>query len=148
MSTASRAARSVRFFAYYLFAIGGALLGAPNAVLPLLAIAPTREPWIRIVGFLAGVLGYYYLVLLRSGHAESLRATIPPRLTAAGVFIGLFVFGLGPAALVAFALIDLLGAVWTVWALRRDATAASVAGMSSSVAARGTTEKDSFRAAV
>lgn len=116
-----RTARSVRVFGVYLLAIGILLLAVPDLLLGAFALGTTTEPWIRIVGLLAAVIGWYYLAAVRAGSVVMLRATIPPRCLAVVVFGALVALRMAAPTLLLFALVDLAGALWTAWALRADA---------------------------
>ncbi|MFV3126559.1 hypothetical protein [Niveispirillum sp. KHB5.9] len=114
----SHAARSVRLFALYLGANGLTLLFVPNLLLGLLGLAPTQEPWIRVLGVIVFNLGLYY-----HAGAEGVgfqRITIVTRVIVLASFAGLVLTGLAPGLLVLFGLVDFAGAVWTALAMRRD----------------------------
>ena len=118
-----RATLSLRIWGYYLAAIGGILLGAPNTMLGLVGLPPTDEVWIRVVGMLTWILSYASFQSARTRNLEYMtwsrnaRFSVPFFLAA---FVGLgFV---GPAIL-PFGAIDLAGATWTWWAIRADAAA-------------------------
>lgn len=109
----SRSAVSVFVFALYLFALGAVLVLAPNLLLSLFGIPPTGEVWIRVVGMLALILGYYYQGAARSGATVIFRLSVHGR-SAVLVFFGAFVLlGLAPPALILFAAVDAAGALWT-----------------------------------
>ena len=112
---------SVFVFGIYLLALGATLLVAPNALLGLFRLPATEDVWIRVVGMLVLYLGAYYIVAALAEQRAFMQATVPLR---AGVilFFGAFVFiGLAPPMLILFGVVDLIGAGWTAWALRRQA---------------------------
>jgi hypothetical protein len=119
----SRAAQASFFFGLYVVVLGALLVAAPNVLLTTFAFPPTSEPWIRVLGLVAGVLGTYYVQAGRTENVAFFRMSVPGRV---GVFVGFGVFVLlgwaGPQ-LVLFGGADLAGAVWTAWALRGSATA-------------------------
>lgn len=127
-----RAARSVQLFGLYLLAIGALLLVVPNLLLAAFALGTTTEPWIRVVGLLAAVVGWYYLAAVRTGSDAMLRATIPPRCAAALVFAALVLLRMAAPTLLLFALVDLAGAGWTAWALRADRREGALPGAAGS----------------
>ena len=49
-----------RVFGAYLALSGAGFFLAPGAVLPLVGLAPTSDPWIRLVGLLTVILGMYF----------------------------------------------------------------------------------------
>lgn len=114
----TRAALSVRLFALYLGANGLILLLVPNLLLALLGLAPTEEPWIRILGIIVFNLALYY-------HAGAdgvafQRITVVTRVIVLLGFSGLVLAGLAPGLLILFGLVDFTGAVWTALVMRRD----------------------------
>jgi hypothetical protein len=114
----SPAARSVLVFSIYLDVLGLVLIVAPNLLLSLFRIAETNEVWIRVVGMLVLILGYYYWTAARHELTAMLRATVVGRTAVLVFFVAYAVAGLGPATLVLFGVIDVLGAAWTGAALR------------------------------
>lgn len=112
------AARSITVFGIYLALSGLSFMFLPNIILPLFGFAQTGEVWIRMVGLLALILGFYFLYSVRHADHYFFRATITARLM---FFSGLALFailGWGSPMLVAFGLIDLAGAAWTWLSLR------------------------------
>lgn len=65
---------SLFVFGIYLLATGAFLFVAPDLAFNLLGFPPTGEDWVRVAGLLAGLLGFYF-ILLRE-HAEFARVTI------------------------------------------------------------------------
>ncbi len=98
--------------------LGLVLLLAPNALLAVLGIPPTDEPWIRAGAVFVIALSVHRVV---SGRAEAMpfiRASVPERIGLAAALVVLTgLWGYWSLALVA--LIPLAGAVWTWRALRR-----------------------------
>jgi hypothetical protein len=117
----SKAALSLRVFSAYMLALGLFLVIDPNLLLSFLAIAATREVWIRIVGMLVLILGYYDFMASRAEDVGFFRWSVQARLFAA-VMLGVFVaLGLAPPILILFGLIDAAAAIWTAMSLRRVA---------------------------
>lgn len=117
----SRAARTVFVFALYLFVLGAVLLTIPNAFLGLFGIPPTTDVWVRVVGMLAVLLGYYYSSAARSDLTPFLRWTVHARSSVLVFFLVFAALGLAPPILVVFGVVDALAAGWTALALRADA---------------------------
>lgn len=114
----SRPARTIYVFGVYLALTGLTFLVGPNLALPLLGLPQTSEPWIRVVGILGLALSYFFL---RSARAESrpfFEWTVHVRLFVFASLSGLAILS-GLPSLAAFGVIDLLGAGWTAWALRK-----------------------------
>lgn len=114
----SNAARSVFVFSWYLLALGATLLLVPNLLLGIFGIAATEEVWIRVVGLLAGIIGYYYLQASRYELTAFLRATVWGRMTVLLCFAAFVVAGLAPPILLLFGVVDASGALWTALTLR------------------------------
>jgi len=118
------AARSIYVFGIYLIATGGFLMGAPNTFLSIFGIAPTTEPWIRIVGMLVMVIGMLDLACARTEQTGFFRATVYTRTFAFLTFVAFAVLGIAPPILILFGIIDEAGALWTFTALRKSASPA------------------------
>ena len=114
----SSAARSVYVFGIYLIVIGGILMGSPNTLLSLLGIAPTSEPWIRILGMLVMVIGILDVACARTEQSGFFRTTVYTRTFALICFVVFAATGIAPSILILFGVIDAAGALWTYSALR------------------------------
>jgi hypothetical protein len=120
----NKPSRSILVFGIYLIANALVLVAIPNTLLGLLRLAPTTEPWIRVLGVVVGVLGGYYVSAARQGLTGFFHATVWGRgivLVALAVLVGL---GLAPPILIGFGLVDAAGALWTWVALRSPIGAA------------------------
>jgi len=115
---AARAARSIFAFGIYLVVLGSGLLLAPDPMLALFRQPPTHEPWLRVVGVVALVLGLYYVRAAREGVAAFYRWTLGGRLLAALILFGLLALNMVPRFVFLLAVVDLAGMVWTWRALR------------------------------
>lgn len=124
----SKAAVSLRVFSIYMFVLGLILLLDPNLLLRLFGIAETREIWIRIVGILVLILGYYDFMASRTEDAAFFRWSVHARLFAAALLIIFVVSGLAPAILLLFGLIDGAAAFWTRLSLKQDMSGAKPRG--------------------
>ncbi len=113
----SRAALSVFVFSIYLFILGAVLVIVPNVLLSLFRIPETNEVWVRVVGMLVLILGYYYSTAARNEMTMFLRATAYGRLSVLAFFIAFVVLGFAPSALILFGVIDAAAALWTLSAL-------------------------------
>ena len=114
----SNAARSIYVFGIYLIVIGGILMGSPNTLLSMLGIAPTSEPWIRIMGMLVMVIGMLDVACARTEQTGFFRATVYTRTFALICFVAFAAMGIAPSILILFGAIDAAGALWTYSALR------------------------------
>ncbi|MBW4050698.1 MAG: hypothetical protein HIU85_04430 [Proteobacteria bacterium] len=119
----SRAATSLRVFSLYMFALGLTLILDPNLLLSVFGFPLTREVWIRIVGMLALILGYYDLMASRTESVALFQWSVHVRLLVP-IVLGLFVaLHMAPPILIVFGVIDGAAAVWTAVSLRRDSRA-------------------------
>jgi hypothetical protein len=116
----SKAARSIFVFAVYLWIIGAALVIVPNVLLSLLLVPETHEVWIRVVGMLALILGYYYLTAARAELTALMQATVLGRYSVFAFFVAFVLLGLAPPMLLVFGVVDAAAATWTAVALRQD----------------------------
>jgi hypothetical protein len=109
----SKAARSIYVFSIYLMVMGTLLIFVPNVLLSLLSLPRTDEVWIRIIGMLAFILGFYYYKAAQADVLAFFQWTVPGRLAGFMIFC-LFGFGgLGPPILILFGVVDGLAALWT-----------------------------------
>lgn len=113
------AAISLVAYGIYLLANGLGLLLVPDLALSIIGLPISPDAWIRVVGLLAGEIGFYYVYVGLKGASEIYTATILGRIAAAFVF-GVLVFsGIGPVQLLLFAAVDILSVVWTYLAVRK-----------------------------
>jgi len=117
----SRAAKSLFVFAIYLCGLGLALLLVPNLLLRGFRAPLTHEVWIRIDGMFILCLSFFYLQAARYELTLFIRWTAWARV-AVIFFLSAFVLLVSaPKPLLLFGLVDLLSAIWTLLALKRDA---------------------------
>lgn len=114
----NKARVSILVFGVYTVTVGLALLLVPNVLLSLFAYPTTTEVWIRILGFIVVILGYYYIVAARYEFVRFFRASVYARSSLIVFFAILVLSGMAEPVLVLFGVIDLLGAIWTGLALR------------------------------
>jgi hypothetical protein len=119
----SRSAFSAKVFAIYLFVIGPVLVVAPNFLLGLFRIAPSTEVWIRVVGLIACMLGVYVWVAAKHDDRPFLEASVYTRCVVFLAFLTFALLGLASPMIVLFGVVDLLGGLWTHFALKADARA-------------------------
>lgn len=114
----NKSARSVFSWGIYFVLLGGTLVLVPNVLLKLFGFQPTNEVWIRIVGSLVLALAYYFIQTARRENTDFFQWTVYARAAVAVLFIVFVVLGLAQPMLILFAIIELLGALWTWMALR------------------------------
>lgn len=116
----SKSAKSVLYFSYYLFVVGLELLLIPNFFTKTAQLPETNEPYIRVVGVLALIIGFYYHQAAKNDLTPFLKATLWGRAFYFLSAVGLVVFKIAPPVFIAFGVVDLLGAIWTWQALKSE----------------------------
>ncbi len=111
-------AKTVFGFGLYMLSLCVLLLFAPNLLLELLGFAPTSEVWVRVLGQLVLYLGIYYVLAARWEARRFMAATIPIRMSVIVFFAAFVGAGLVPPMLLVMGIPDLIGALWTLHALR------------------------------
>lgn len=114
----TRAATSIIVFGIYLALSGAILVIAPNTLFALVGIPPSTEIWSRVVGTLTVVLAFYFISSARQEVTPFFRWTIYARVFVFVSFTLYVLFGFAGPVLILFGAVDLLGAIWTGWALR------------------------------
>ncbi len=115
------AANSIKYFGFYAMLTGVGLALAPALVLMPMGIAAPTEIWIRVVGVLALVVGYYYWACGSANLVAFFRASVRGRALFAVLMVLLILVFSAPWQLLIFAAIDLAGAAWTFQGLRKAA---------------------------
>jgi len=116
------AAKTVKFFSYYLFVLAAILIFIPNMMLSVFQIPETSEVWIRVVGVLVLGIAVYYYSMSALDSISFLRLTVWVRLWVFAAFLGLWVAGIGPVQLILFGAVDALAALWTFKFLKHQVT--------------------------
>mgnify|MGYP000953593947 CR=1 FL=1 len=114
------AAKSVYYFGLYLYVVGLSLLIIPNQFLQIAMLPETSEVWIRVVGILALCIAYYYHRSGASNDTAMFRLTVHARIFVFLAFGALVLLKYAGLPLAGFGLIDLLGALWTWSALKKQ----------------------------
>ena len=117
----SQAAKSLFVFGIYLCGLGLILLLVPNLILQLVGVPPTNEVWIRINGMFVLCLSFYYVQAAQNELTRFIRWTVWARVAVIFYFAAFVLLVSAPKALLLFGLIDLLAALWTWLALKKDA---------------------------
>jgi hypothetical protein len=115
----SKTAFSIFIYSFYLYIAGVVLMFTPNLVTNMLELPPSIEIWIRMFGLLTFTVGIYYYQSAKAEQTEFFKATIAGRyfffvMTIVLVFAFKFdniLAGLGVG--------DLIGATWTLWAIKK-----------------------------
>ena len=111
-------AKSVAAFGIYMIIEGAILLLFPNELITFFGLLATEEVWIRVVGWVLIVLGYYYTNAARNDFGPFFTWTIQIRSLQFAVFI-IFVLlqFVGPAILL-FSGIEFLSGIWSLTLLK------------------------------
>jgi len=117
----SSAAKSLFVFGIYLFGLGLTLLLVPNLILQFFGAPATSEVWIRVNGMFVLCLSFYYVQAARNQLTIFIRWTVWARIAVIFYFAAFVLLVSAPKALLLFGLIDLLAALWTWLALKKDA---------------------------
>ena len=121
----SRSAMSVFVFSIYLYILGFVLVVTPDILIRIFSFPEADGLWIRVVGMLVIILGFYYSHAARADFKPFFVWTVIGRTSVLLFFIAFVVAGLAPAALILFGLVDFVAAMWTLFAMRSDAAAQS-----------------------
>ena len=110
----SKAALSMFVFGIYVIVLGVILMVIPNVLLAIFGLPATTEVWIRVMGMLVIIIGYYYI---RASHNEKemisfYRWSVHARSAVIIFFIIFVLFGLVKPILILFGVADLAGAMW------------------------------------
>jgi len=119
-NTMSKSARSVFVFSLYLFVLGIILIVIPNNLLDMFSMPKTNEVWIRVVGMLVLILGFYYFQASRSEIKIFFQWTVYVRIAVLLFFIAFVLLGFAPPILILFGFIDAIAALWTQLSLRSE----------------------------
>ncbi len=120
----SKSAFTLKAFGLYVLAAGVVFTLAPAVMLSSLGLAPAADAWPRIVGLMAIVIGVYYQVAARTEARALIAVSVLTRGGFAVAIAALVGWGLAPAPMLLFGVVDLAGALWTYAMLRSEAQSA------------------------
>jgi hypothetical protein len=116
----SRAAMSMFVFGIYLLVLGPTLVVAPAFLTGLFGLDAPQEVWIRVLGAIITILGFYYLFTARREAKDFFWATVWGRPAVIVFFTAFVLLDLAEPILILFGVVDLLGAGWTFAAMRAE----------------------------
>jgi hypothetical protein len=119
----SNSAKSIFVFSIYLYILGIVLVVTPDTLLKIFNFPEADGLWIRVVGGLVIILGFYYSHAARTDFRPFFLWTVIGRSAALLFFTSFVVAGLAPPVLILFGVIDFAAAMWTLFAMRSDAAA-------------------------
>jgi hypothetical protein len=117
----SKSAFSTKVFAIYLFIVGAVLVVAPNFLLSIFRLPKTSEVWIHVIGVIVFNIGVYAWVAAKHEDKHFFEASVYTRFVVFVAFTTFAVIGLASPMIIIFGVADLLGGVWTHFALKADA---------------------------
>jgi hypothetical protein len=109
-------------FSIYLYLLGFVLVVTPDTLLRIFKFPETDGLWIRVVGMLVILLGFYYSQVARAEIRPFFVWTVIARTSVLLFFVAFVIAGLAPPALILFGVIDFAAAMWTLFAIRSEAT--------------------------
>ena len=115
-----KSAFSVFVFGIYLMVGGIGFLFIPNICLSILGMQMTQEVWIHIMGWCMFFIGLYYIVAARNELMPFIRWTTYTRPNLIIFLAILVMLGKVEPIIIAFGVIELIGAIWTIMALRSE----------------------------
>jgi hypothetical protein len=113
----SKAAKTLAVFSIYLFANGLFLMAGPELVLQVLDFPLINEIWVRIVGLLLFLFGFYYIKAAYHELSVFFAWSVQVRVLVFSFFSVVTILGLADPVLMLLGVIDLGGAIWTWRAL-------------------------------
>jgi len=116
----SKSALSLFVFSLYLFVLGIILIVIPNVLMSLFKFPETNEVWIRVVGTLVLILGYYYFQASKIEIKKFFQWTVYGRTAVLIFFIVFVLLGFASPMLILFGFIDAVAALWTQLSLRSE----------------------------
>ena len=125
----SKSAQSLFVFSIYLFILGSILLVVPNFLLSLFSIPKTNEVWIRVVGMLVLILGYYDFKASKTELKQFFQWSVYARAMVPVFFIIFVLLDLAPPILILFGIIDGVAALWTHLSLRSEKQVQKLKGL-------------------
>ncbi|GEM_PF-818823 len=114
------ACRTIQLFSFYPLLAGLSMILAPALPLQLMGWPVEGLDWIRMLGVVTMIVGYYYYQLGSNNVLAFCRYSAQMRLIIPLVFVAMvFAFDMNPIY-VGLTLVDFLGGLWTWSALRKQ----------------------------
>ena len=125
----SKSAQSLFVFSIYLFILGLILLVIPNVLLNLFSLPETNEVWIRVVGMLVFLLGFYDFQASKNEMIKFFQWSVYARAVVPIFFIVFVLLDFAPPILILFGVIDAVAALWTHLSLRSEKQIQELGGL-------------------
>jgi len=106
------------FGLYMVFAPGLGFILVPIQTLQIFGLTAGDDVWIRVVGMLASIIGFYYIQVARTRLDAFISWTVAGRYYAGAMMVLLVALKMIGPGLLLFAAIDIAAATWTWFALR------------------------------
>lgn len=114
------ACKTIYWFSFYPLLAGLSMIAAPALPLQILGWPIEGLDWIRMLGVVTMIVGYYYLQLGRNDVLAFCRYSAQMRIIIPVVFLFMVLaFGMNPLY-IALTAVDFLGGLWTASALRKQ----------------------------
>lgn len=114
------ASKSVYYFGFYLALLAIVLLAVPNTLLELFQFQGTTEVWIRVLGVVVLNMGILYIFMAANNNVLFMTLSVYLRASVMLWFILFVALEMAPVRLITFGIIDMAGATWTYFALKRS----------------------------
>ncbi|MGL6269935.1 MAG: hypothetical protein ACRC2O_18525 [Chitinophagaceae bacterium] len=113
------AAKSIYYFGFYLYLVGATLIFIPDIFLSTLGMPASNDVWIRVLGVIVGLLGFYYHQTGTKNISAFFPLTIPTRIMVFTAFLVFVILKMASPVMVGIGAVDLAGAIWTFMALKK-----------------------------
>lgn len=120
IKTKSQAALSTFCWGIYMSLNGLGMVIFPNVALAAMGFEPTVEIWIRMVGLLSLVLGFYYVQMGRYQFSPFYLWKVVGHAGGILIMILFYFQDLISSNILMICLTDALAALWTVWGINED----------------------------
>jgi len=117
----SKPAKSIYYFAWYMVLEVIFLMLSPQSLLHLTKISPVDAVWLRMIaGIVGGLTIYYFTIALREVRTLFL-VPVYERSTVFLATLALYLFDHAHVVVLGVGILDMLGALWTLWAVKSEA---------------------------
>ncbi len=116
----TRSGKSLFYFGIYGVCAGLLFLIIPNTIIHLTHLPTLPNGWTRVIGLLAVIIGVYDIVCGRADLKPFIRASIYTRLGFALCTTMILLSGEMPFTIFLIGIVDALGSVWTIVALKSE----------------------------
>jgi hypothetical protein len=111
-------AKTIHYFAFYMIFEVVMLLWSPPALLRMAGVDPSDAVWLRVIAGIVAGLTIYYFKVSRAQIAAMYPVTVYERSTVFVATAALFMLDHLPFVVLLVGVVDLLGALWTLWAIK------------------------------